>query len=220
MPAKSEKQKNFMGLVYGVQQGKVPKSKVGDKVTKAADSMSKEDVKDFLMQECGLRECNIDVKRRILSALKEIVEPMNLEEEYEEDNIDPVATSKGYYGDFDKTVKMYNDENEFTPKENQAIQNFKIKPIEYDIFKVVYSKTDTSGNTSKIVIKKLKDSNGKFLYTAIVKIRAVEEKPDDNVDNSKIKGENIKLIKSIPIDYNEGSEILTNFLLDVYYKKA
>lgn len=219
MPAKSEKQKNFMGLVYGVQQGKVPKSKVGDKVTKAADSMSKEDVKDFLMQECGLRECNIDVKRRILSALKEIVEPMNLEEEYEEDNIDPVATSKGYYGDFDKTIKMYRG-YEFTPKENQAVQNFKNKPIEHDRFKIVYSKTDTSGNTSKIVIKKLKDENGKFLYTAIVKIRAGEEKPNDDVDNPETKKENIKIIKSIPINDNEGSEILTNFLQDVYYKKA
>ena len=47
MPAKSKAQQRFFGMVRGVQKGEIKPSEVGDKVTKAAKSMTKKDVKDF-----------------------------------------------------------------------------------------------------------------------------------------------------------------------------
>ena len=47
MPAKSEKQQKFMGMVRSVQKGLTERSKVSKSVQDAADSMKPSDVKDF-----------------------------------------------------------------------------------------------------------------------------------------------------------------------------
>lgn len=47
MPAKSESQRRFFGLVRGVQKGQVSKKKVGKKVARAAETMSVKSVRDF-----------------------------------------------------------------------------------------------------------------------------------------------------------------------------
>ena len=47
MPAVSEKQQKFMGMVRSVQKGLTKRSDVSESVTEAADSMSPKDVKDF-----------------------------------------------------------------------------------------------------------------------------------------------------------------------------
>lgn len=43
----SKSQQQFMGMVHAVQKGELPKSKVGGKVAKAADTMKEKDVEDF-----------------------------------------------------------------------------------------------------------------------------------------------------------------------------
>lgn len=241
MPSVSNKQRRFMWLVHGVQKGKIPSSQPGSKVTKAADSMKPSDVQDFLMQECGLKECGIDVKKRLLAALKEIHEPMHLEAE-EPDAPNPIASSKIFHGDFDDTLKMYRG-FEFTPKENQAIQNFtESKPTKHDKFSVTYSKGDDYGNNSTIVVKKLRDGSG-FVFVAIVKVRSGKDQSEETPPQEPIEqptgqpatptppqgiqeandsgeGDEIKIIKSIPIDDQSGDEILTNFLQAVFRTKA
>jgi hypothetical protein len=219
-----------MHAVYAMQHGKMPKS---GKAGQAAAEMSPSDVKDFLMQECGLQECNSTVKKRILQVLKKMSGHDVLKEE-EPSSPNVIASTKTAHGDFDQTLKMYRG-FEFTPKENQAIQNFdEAEPSAHDKFKVQYSKSDDFTNNSTIVVKKLRQPDGKFVYTALVKVRGgtdqVEE-PETPPDapaggppgQPPIKegaGDEIKVIKSTPIDGMGGEEILTNFLQAVYHNQA
>lgn len=225
MPSKSEKQRRFMWLVHGLQKGKLSPKKVGGKVAKAAHSMSSSDVNDFLMECMGLKECNLNAKSRLLKVLKELQEPMNLEEDDMDTSSQNVISSiKTFHGDFEKTIKMYRG-YELSAQENQAIQNFdRVKPVEHNKFLVKYSKSDDFGNTTTIIIKKLQDkSSGKFVYTALIKNRSGNddlESSEESPTNQNKEGDDIKIIKSIPINDYEGSEILTNFLEMVYFKKA
>jgi hypothetical protein len=247
MPASSDKQRKFMWVVHGIQKGKISPGHAGDKASKAAKSMNPEDVKDFLMQECGLKECEIDVKRRLLQGLKELQGHMNLREE-EPSAPNTISSTKTLHGDFEQTLKMYRG-FEFTPKENQAIQNFdEAEPTAHDKFKVQYSKSDDYTNTSTIVVKKLKEPTGKFVYTALIKVRGGEDQeatppeapptkepsetppsggqpgnqppPPVREADGDLEGDEIKIIKSTAIDDQEGSEILTNFLQAVYHQQA
>ena len=216
-----------MGLVHGIQTGKVSRSKVGDKALKAADSMNPSDVKDFLMERFGLKECGRYPKIRILKALRELVgpmEPMNLEAYEEEPKRNVISSTKTLHGDYEKTLKMYRG-IQFTPKEAQAIQNFTdAKPTKLDKFFVKYDKVDDFGNNTDITVKKLQEG-GKFIYVAFVKNRPGEEETPEEPEAGPAGGapqepneEEIMIIKSSPIDDQEGSEILTNFLMDVYHK--
>ena len=244
MPAQSEKQRKFMHVVHAMQKGKAPKS---GKAGQAADSMRPQDVKDFLMQECGLMECNVTAKKRILTVLKSLIGHNAITED-DEATPEVVASSKTLHGDFDQTLKMYRG-FEFTPKENQAIQNFdEAEPSVHDKFKVQYSKSDDFTNNSTIVIKKLRQPDGKYVFTALVKVRggadepeppaeppagsappqepaqagaqAQPQPPQQQVREQGGSGDEIKIIKSIPIDDSEGSEILTNFIQSVYHQQA
>jgi hypothetical protein len=244
MPSVSTKQRNFMHVVHAMQKGKMAKS---GKAGQAADSMNPSDVKDFLMQECGFMECGPEVKMRILKGLKEIQEPMNLQEEVPP-TPNPVASSKTLHGDYEQTLTMYRG-FEFLPKENQAIQNFdEVQPAEHDKFKVKYSKSDSSfTNTSTIVVKKLREPTGQFVYIALIKVRGGDKEPEvapaggapggeppqqnlaaqtgakppePQLKEAEEGGDEIKIIKSIPLDGREGSEILTNFLQAVYHQQA
>lgn len=221
MASVSDKQRKFMWIVHGVQKGKISPSSVGNKIRKASNSMRPDDVKEFLMQECGFKQCETETKRRILKGLKEIQEPMRLEEE-NPSSPNVIASSQTLHGDFDQTLKMYRG-FQFTPKENQAIQSFTdAKPSDHNNFSVKYSKSDDFTHNSTIVIKKLRDPSGKFTYTAFLKVRGGEkslsgEQPEQSTNKS---GDEIKVVKSIPIDDKEGSEILTNFLQAVYHQQA
>jgi hypothetical protein len=243
MPAQSEKQQKFMQVVHAMQKGKTPKS---GKAGQAADSMRPQDVKDFLMQECGLMECNVPAKKRIVTVLKSLIGHNAITEE-DEATPEVVASSKTLHGDFDQTLKMYRG-FELTPKENQAIQNFDgAEPAVHDKFKVQYSKSDDFTNNSTIVIKKLRQPDGKYVYTALVKVRGGGDEPEPTTEppagsappqepaqpstqaqppqpqqqmREGGSGDEIKIIKSIPIDDSEGSEILTNFIQSVYHQQA
>lgn len=219
MPGTS-KQRRFMGLVYGIQRGKISPNAAGPKASKAARNMNPSDVKDFLMQECGLKECGIDVKRRLLSTLKEIQEPMNLEE----DSVPSViSSSKTLHGDFEQTLRMYR-KNPFKPQENQAIQSFdEVKPISHDKTMVKYNKSNSFTQNSTIAIIKSQAPDGKYFYTAFIKVRGGQDSSDPSAEptpQQASEGDEIKIVNSIPIDDNEGSEILTNFLQEVYHRQA
>jgi hypothetical protein len=221
MPSHSEKQRKFMWLVHGIQKGKVSPDNIGGKAKKAANTMNPEDVKDFLMQECGLKECGTDSKLRILKALKELAKPdMKLEfTDTPEQNV--IASTKTLRGDYDQTLKMYRG-IQFTVKEFQAIKNFaSSKPTKVDKFFVKYDKADSFDNNTDITIKKLQEG-GSFLYVAFIRNRSgEEEEPESPETGSPVQKEDeIKIIKSTPIDDQEGSEILTNFVMDVYHKNA
>lgn len=229
MPSESPRQLRFMRAVHAMQLGKMPKS---GKAGKAADEMDPKDVEHFLMQECGFGKCNVDVKRRILKGLQELIEPMRLQEvDSSVENIktpNVIASAKTLYGDFDNTLKMYRG-FELTPKENQAIQNFdEARPVIHDKFKVQYNKSDDFTNTSTIVVKKLREQTGHFVYTAIIKVRGGKEEPktpepkpgETQQQPAEPSEDEIKLVKSVPIDDKEGSEILTNFLQAVYHQQA
>ena len=231
-----------MHVVYAMQKGKTPKS---GKAGQAASEMDPSDVRDFLMQECGLRECGISAKQRILKVLKNIIGQGHLQED-QDPSMNVIGSTKTLHGDFNDTLKMYRG-FELTPKENQAIQNFEVEPAAHDRFKVQYSKSDDFTNNSTIVTKKLREPNGKFVYTALVKVRGGEDKPEEppvetppeeappqeapptgqpqgqpplREIETNVAGDEIRIIKSIPIDDQEGSEILTNFLQAVYRTKA
>ena len=236
MPAQSQKQRKFMHTVYAMQHGKMPKS---GQAGQAATDMDPGDVRDFLMQECGLQECNVTAKKRILRVLKNMMGHNVLKEE-EPSAPNVVSSTKTSHGDFEQTLKMYRG-FEFTPKENQAIQNFdEAEPSVHDKFKVQYSKSDDFTNNSTIVVKKLRQPDGKYVYTALVKVRGGEDQaeqppaeppaggpegapeggtpPEQSLKEGE--GDEIKIIKSTPIDGVGGEEILTNFLQAVYHNQA
>jgi hypothetical protein len=247
MPSTSPAQRHFFHAVYAMQHGKMPKS---GKAGEAASKMDPQDVKDFLMQECGLQECGTSPKKRILRVLRTIMgSPAPLTEE-EEPTPKVVASTKTAHGDFDQTLKMYRG-FELTPKENQAIQNFdEARPTVHDKFKVQYSKSDDFTNNSTIVVKKLLQPDKKFCYTALIKVRGGEEQPvaapeapppggpegappaggppagappapgAPPLKEAEGGGDEIKVIKSIPIDGNSGDAILTNFLQAIYHNQS
>ncbi|MFH1640475.1 MAG: DUF3008 domain-containing protein [Candidatus Omnitrophota bacterium] len=59
MPAKSKKQRRFMGIVAAIQEGKMKHASKG--AEKAAEGMSKEDVKDY----ASTKEKNLPLKKKL-----------------------------------------------------------------------------------------------------------------------------------------------------------
>jgi hypothetical protein len=207
MPSITKKQQNFMRLVHAVQNGVISPFKVGKKVATAARSMKVSDVKDFLMEKDGSKKCDISIKSRLLKNLKEIIEPMRLEES-------TISSTNEYTGLYDRTINMYRG-IEFFPQELQAISNFKENQTEKTKFIVKYDKADEFGNNIDITIKKLKE-NDLFVYVAFIRHRTSDANSDEN--NIPTKKEKIKIIKSSPFKTLEGSKILTNFIMEVYRK--
>ena len=85
------------------------------------------------------------------------------------------------------------------------------------------------------------DPAGRFIYVAIVKNRSGKDEPEPepspepksppanepppappppSLKEAEGGGDEIKIIKSVPIDDQEGSEILTNFLAAVFHKQT
>jgi hypothetical protein len=59
MPAKSKAQRKFMGIVRAIQEGKMKGA--SKEAMKAADSMSKSDVKDY----ASIKEKNLPLKKKL-----------------------------------------------------------------------------------------------------------------------------------------------------------
>ncbi len=99
-------------------------------------------------------------------------------------NVEPernvVAKTFDTHSDFDSYVNQRRG-LEMTPKEQQSIIGYqKAKPTQQDKFFAKYEKTDSFGNNTTTVIKKLREGN-QFCWTAFTKNETAEDegKPDE-----------------------------------------
>lgn len=153
-----------MYKVYGVQKGILKPHMVGSAVKKAARKMHPSSVKDFLTE--SPLNLSDDIRKEIISVLKEIREPMYLEEQ--EQSINPISKTFTKKGNFDQIANSYRG-IQFLPKELQSVHNFmETKPSKLDKFHVKYDTTDQFGNNTTTIVKKLKEGD-QFVYTAFTK---------------------------------------------------
>jgi hypothetical protein len=173
MPSKSIKQQHFFKAVKHAKRD----PDYGDaRIRKVASSMSDSDIDDFANSLAELK-----IKKAVLSILKDIREPMYLDEVGEEPtSINPVATTFHIKEEWATYIKPYVGQP-FTPKELDALGNFKEKqPITTARTEIWYKTTDTFGISHITVIKKMKDS-GQFSFTAFQK----QEKPETPEEKKK-----------------------------------
>src|SRR5208283_5974055 len=150
MPSKSIKQQHFFKAVKHAKHD----PDYGDaRIRKVASSMSDSDIDDFANSLAELK-----IKKAVLSILKDIREPMYLDEVGEEPtSINPVATTFHIKEEWATYIKPYVGQP-FTPKEVDALGNFKEKqPITTARTEIWYKTTDTFGISHITVIKKMKD---------------------------------------------------------------
>jgi len=205
MPSKSKAQRKFFGLVHAIQSGKVHPSKVSMKVRKAAKKISSKDVKDFAKTPEG--NLPYKVKKEIISVLKELQEPMYLNEDEAKDAVAKTFNTKG---NFDQYIQKFVG-SEFLPKELDTLHNHKEqKPTKIQKNEIRYETTSDFGTSTINVVKKLKDGSG-FAYTSFTKYLknedpSVEKSPEESQDT-------IVVTKSqVFTDEVDGAAILANFL--------
>lgn len=171
MPSETPKQQRFF---QAVKRAKHDPSYGDERLRKVAHSMTDTDIDDFSKSLAELK-----TKKAVLSVLKDISEPMYLNEEDEEmAQINPIAKTFHIKDDFSKYVFKYIGQP-FSPKELEAISNYQeSKPTKIDRSKneIWYETTDSFNMSSTTVIKKMKDS-GQFSYNAIQKHSKAE--PDE-----------------------------------------
>ena len=163
------KRQRFFKEVLAVQNGGKSAS---PHVTKIANQISPEHAKHYansMSDKVDLRD-----KKAIVAMLKDIVEPMYLNEEGEEqDTIDAVATTFHKKEVWAKYVRMYVGQP-LSPKEVESLGNFKEKkPTKIARTEIWYDTTDSFGSSHTSVIKKMKDS-GQFSFIAFQKQERVE----------------------------------------------
>jgi hypothetical protein len=171
MPAKSPRQKRFFLAVKGAKHN----PDAPEHLRKVADSMSDKDIDDFI--KC---ESEFKTKKAILSVLKDIVEPMYLNEGDEgQQDIDAVSNTFHVKSDWATYIKLYVGQP-FSSKELEALDNFKEKkPTTIARTEIWYNTTDSFNISHTTVIKKMKDS-GQFSFTAFQK----QERPTPDEEKS------------------------------------
>jgi len=177
MPSKSEKQRRFFGLVRAIQKGDKSSSSASPAARKVAGSISAKDAGDFASSVADIK-----VKKAVLEILKDIHEPMYLDEEKE---TNPVAKMFTVKDDFEKYAKRYVGQP-LSQKELEAIDNFKeAKPTKIERIEIHYENTDEFQNQTTTILKKMKDS-GQFCFTAFTKHTKIEPEPEpeDTIDNA------------------------------------
>jgi hypothetical protein len=187
MPSKSIKQQHFFKAVRRAKHD----PDYGDaRIRKVAGSMSDSDINDFANSLAELK-----TKKAVLSILKDIREPMYLDEAGEEPtSINPVATTFHVKEEWATYIKPYVGQP-FTPRELDALGNFKEKqPITTARTEIWYKATDTFGISHITVIKKMKDS-GQFSFTAFQK----QEKPESEEEKKKKEQEKSMNAGGIPL---------------------
>lgn len=164
MPSKSLKQQKFFQAVRGAKTN----PSAPEHLRKVANSMSIKDIDDFI--KC---ESEFKTKKAILAVLKDVVEPMYLNENEEGQNdVEPVANTFHVKSEWAKYIKPYIGQP-LSSKELEALGNFKEKqPTTIARTEIWYKTTDTFQMSHTTVIKKMKDG-GQFSYTAFQK----QEKP-------------------------------------------
>jgi len=172
MPSKSRKQQRFFYAVKGAKNN--PNAPAN--LRKVANSMSEKDIDDFTK---GVVE--FKTKKAILSVLKELQEPMYLNEnDTGENTIEAIANTFHVKEDWATYIKPYVGQP-FSPKELEALGNFKEKqPTTTARTEIWYNTTDSFGISHTTVIRKMKDS-GQFSFTSFQK----QERPTPDEDKTK-----------------------------------
>lgn len=178
MPAQSEKQRRFFGLVHAVQKGEKAPHEVSPQVRKVAGSISKKDAADFASSTVK----ELRVKKAVLSILKDIHDPMYLDEGgTETGQINPIAKEFHVKDDFQSYIKKYLGQP-LSPKEMEAINTLKeVKPTKVERTAIWYETSDDFQNSTTTVVKKMKDGN-QFSFNAFQKhtsAKPEEEKPEE-----------------------------------------
>lgn len=182
MPSKNKKQQKFFGLVRALQRGEVSPHSVSDHIRKVANKISVKDASDFASSIAELR-----TKRAVLSMLKELREPMYLQEDEEDAKQEVKATEFKVHDNYEQFVNKHIGQT-LTPHELESIDNFQeAKPTKISKSSIRYEKTDEFSNTIIITIKKMKDNN-QFSYTSFTKYSNLKTK-DDEVEPSIDNGE-------------------------------
>lgn len=173
MPSHSEKQRRFFQLVKAVQNGERSQGQVDASVRKAAKSMNKTDVEAFANSVAEWKQ-----KKTALSILKDIHEPMYLNEE----ETNPIAKTFTEKTEFEKYVARFIGQP-LSPKEAEAVNTFKdAKPTKNTRNEIRYETTDSFTNSTITVVKKLKE-NTQFVFTAFTKHTPVEkDEPEQSPD--------------------------------------
>jgi len=169
MPSKTPKQQAFFKDVVKVHRGGPSPSSY---VTKVANSISKEDAEHFA--NALSEKVDLKTKKAVVAVLKDIREPMYLNEEGEEtDTVDAVANTFHKKEEWAKYVRTYVGQP-LSPKEIESLGNFKDKkPTKIARTEIWYNTTDSFGSSHTSVIKKMKDS-GQFSFVAFQKQERVE----------------------------------------------
>ena len=166
-----KKQQRFFKLVHEVQTGKKSPSEVPDNVRKMARKIGVRDSANFVSSKAQLRE-----KRAVLAMLKELREPMNLQEDEKETN--PVAKQFTVKDDYEAYVKRHVGQP-FDPKELEAVDNFQeSQATKIERTEIRYETTDSFSNSTTVVIKKMKDS-GQLSFIAFTKHSKIEPEEDE-----------------------------------------
>jgi hypothetical protein len=164
MPSISKKQKHFFQAVKHAKND----PNYGDaRLRKVADSMGEKDIDDF-----ANRLAELKTKKALLGILKDIVEPMYLEESDEGEtgatSVDPVTKTFHISVQWDKYVKSFVGQP-LSPKETEAVHNLKEKePTTINRTEIWYNTSDDMNGNKTTVIKKMKDG-GQFSWNAFQK---------------------------------------------------
>jgi hypothetical protein len=207
MSAKSKKQRRFFYLVKALQEGKISSKVVGNKINKAANSISTEDVNNFTRGKSVPRK----KLEEIIQILKESIEPVYLENDVQDTNVverNPVAKTFQQKGNFEQYVDRFSG-LELKSKELEAVSNhIKSKPTKMDKFSVRYESTDEFNNNTITVIKKLREGND-LVFTVFQTMSQQAVGPDQQSGTE----EEILVNKSVSFrDEINGGNLLSDLL--------
>jgi hypothetical protein len=157
MPSSSEKQRRFFQAVKTAKHN----PNYGDaKIQKVASSMGDKDIDAFASSVAELK-----TKKAVLAVLKELREPLHIDEETE---TNPVAKKFNVKDKFDNYIKKFLGQP-FQPKELEAFDNFEgAKPVQIQRTEVKFETTDEFNYSTTTVLKKLKEGS-QFVFTAFTK---------------------------------------------------
>jgi hypothetical protein len=226
MIEKRKKLREFFGLVHGIHSGRIHPSRVSMLARKAAKQISPSDIKEYAKSTD--KKLPLKIRKEILGILKDIQEPMYLNEE---EKSNPIAKTWNVDGDYELEIKKYNGLT-LSQKEMEAIDSYtEVKPTKIEKNQIRYETTDAFSNTTTTVIKKLKDGSSQFCFTAFTKYdqssqpKEKEENPSIPITTTTTNGmqpptnnkeenkETIVITKSSPFnDEISGAAIMSEFL--------
>lgn len=165
----TSKRQQFFKEVLAVQSGGKSSS---PHINKIANQINPEHAKhyaDSMPEKVDLRD-----KKAIVAMIKDIREPMYLNEEGEEQEATDVVAGTFHKKEvWAKYVRMYVGQP-LSPKEVESLGNFKEKkPTKIARTEIWYNTTDSFGSSHTSVIKKMKDS-GQFSFVSFQKQERVE----------------------------------------------